>query len=614
MIKKSLLVKQCLAASLALHGVALWIFYAQPVILKPVLARMLGKMSPSDLIPWKEEDIDLSEKNIALEEVLNQIVLLPSQWKKPFDLGHDQDTYPIAHPHLEKSAYSFKPLEEEIALDPSEKGQNSPLAHFDILSNMDQIEKIPLTLEEISLALPETPLSKPLSSVEIAAVDDPYAHDPFDSLKLPERPAIYYSLEAENTTPLLSELKPELHTTPSFTEQAASSLSSQNSLQTPPQPSLELQLIETPPKASALPVAPKRRLAPSLSSYAAALSLTDAEWSEDFTAEVKTLKIGKEKYFFSISLKPRKNLNLPELQDNYYFLIDSSSSIEKKHYQTFKRAVVRALHSLKEEDKFNIYVFDNKLYKLSPEPLDYSKEAIAQAEEFLDKKESGDFFSGADLYTLLPKVLPSSLPADDFNIAILLSDGDAVSQRKKQQKKIKKWDMRKGDEIALYTAAVGKDNNLGLLELLSLLNRGSMVYSETYASFPRKVAKLVLDLAHPIAKEMQASVINPDTKNVVTLFPLTGKLPALFQDRPYTIYGTTSTLSNFTLLVQGKNREEMVTIKKEISFKEAKEDKMALRKAWNQEEAHLLYDKYLQEGNLSALEEAEILLYPPQRN
>jgi len=140
------------------------------------------------------------------------------------------------------------------------------------------------------------------------------------------------------------------------------------------------------------------------------------------------------------------------MKQNYYFLIDRSNSIEKHHYQTFKRAVSKALMSLHPENAFNIIIFNSKITKLSEKPVSYSKKSIQWAEDFLEKQSHGTHFAATDIYSALIQIIPSDVPEDEMNTAIFISDGDSSPQPEKQRKLIQNWITKNNGKVSLYTA------------------------------------------------------------------------------------------------------------------------------------------------------------------
>jgi len=295
------------------------------------------------------------------------------------------------------------------------------------------------------------------------------------------------------------------------------------------------------------------------------------------------------------------------MRQNYYFLIDRSNSIAKHRFGVFKKAVVKALEHLEEGNTFNIFIFDRKIKSFHEKNLPITKSNIRDAEAFLEKESAGGLFAAGDLFTALNKAFPETIADDEAHTVLLLSDGETILKSKKQHQAIKSWMAKSGGKIDLYTAAVGADNNLPLLDLMSTLNKGKLLHSATNSAFPRKFAKSALDLQNPLIKELEVTVIRSDKESQVTLYPRQVRLPTLYQ-RPYTIIGTIDQLSPFTLLILGKHQGEEIMIEKQISFDDAKIGDRALEKKWAIEQAHLQYELFLKEGNATYLNEAKELL------
>jgi hypothetical protein len=415
----------------------------------------------------------------------------------------------------------------------------------------------------------------------------------------------FYRLK--KNSPPLSLLQPQRPSSHSVIASDVSFLSKQEPISNP-----DLPLDQTPVPAAAAKLktpatVPTHTALPALASYGIP-EYKSVEWNDVFEVDIKTLAREEGGFLFSLTFIPKIDLTQHCLKQNYYFLIDRSNSIEKHRYQSFKRAVTRAIASLREGDNFNIIIFDSKIARLSERLLPFSKKNQRLAEEFLERQPYGHYGAPIDFYSCLGKIIPFQTDEDEAHTAILISDGESALKLDKQRSLINAWLQANRSKIALYTAAVGQDNNLSSLDLLGTVSRGSLLYSDTHTGFPRKLAKLVLTLRSPVAKEMSLSILPTDPSARLQLYPSSSRLPYLFSDHPYVLYGTADKLSDFTLLLEGKNKGQILSIKKEISFTKAKQGNRLLSKEWSIQQAHLFYEQYLQEGKPALLEEAQKLL------
>ncbi len=354
------------------------------------------------------------------------------------------------------------------------------------------------------------------------------------------------------------------------------------------------------------------RVASSLSEYGLPTILL-REWNEFFDVDVKTYAKEQGGFLFSIHLIPKIDLSEHRLKQNFLFVIDRSGSKEKHRNQTAKRGIMRAISSLRPGDFFNIIYLDSTIAQFSDTPLPFTKANEQLAEQFLEKQSALSSRDGTDIYSALTKVLNPNIDSEEAVTAILISDGGSSSKGAVQRKKINQWLEANRDRITLYTATAGQGNNLSSLKMLSLASRGSLLYSDTHAAFPRKLAKLVMDLRYPIAKEMNASIIADKTARI-ELLPPSSRLPNLFCDHPYILVGSCEKLTDFTLVLEGKNKDQVFSIQKNIALSKGKQGSRLLVKQWQAEEAHTLFDQYLREGESTLLEQAEKTLHHDAQN
>ncbi len=596
-MKDSLLLK-CLVASGALHAIAMTAFFARPVHFNPSFSTYLGKTPPTVV---ENEEIVILKKDAALEETFRDFVVVSPQGLTPYN--------GVKKVALE--AYSAIP----------EKGELPSLEQSLILPEMAATAMPDLPIQPLDLADMEMSIrfqdpALHLSELPPSIQSHPDAN-PFESLVLQSFPD-QQTLASEGTLdfeflPSQEKFNPlpppaaQTPTSPTIIARDVSLLSKQETLS---DSYVALEQTPTPasrPKLDHPKATPSFSALSSLSGYGIP-EFSSIEWNDAFDVEIKTLAREEGGYLFSLTFVPKIDLAQHRLKQNYYFLLDRSNSIEKHRYQSFKRAVTRAIASLREGDHFNVIIFDSKIARLSETLLPYSKKNQRLAEEFLERQPHGHYGAPIDLYSSLGKIIPFQVDEEEAHTAILISDGESSLKLDKQRSLINAWLQANRGKVTLYTAAVGQDNNLSSLNLLGTISRGSLLYSDTHTGFPRKLAKLVLTLRSPVAKEMAISLLPTDPTARLQIYPSSSRLPYLFSDHPYILYGTADKLSDFTLILEGKNKGQLLSIKKEISFAKAKPGNRLLSKEWTTQQAYVFYEQYLQEGKPALLEEAKKLL------
>jgi hypothetical protein len=331
-------------------------------------------------------------------------------------------------------------------------------------------------------------------------------------------------------------------------------------------------------------------------------------WNDDFDVDIRFLPHPKEKgYIFSLALTPNFDISQYSLKHDILFLIDRNA--RKHRFEVFKRAVIKALASLQQGDSFNIFIIDKKLTRFHAKSLTVNQKSIRAAEHFLEKQSDDTLFAAGDIYSSLETLLPEIPETEGIvHSAILVTDGAMHLSTKKQQQVLNNWIENNNNKLSLYTAAVGQSNDLLMLDLLSTISGGRLLWSDTHASFPRKLAKLVLDLKDPIATDVMIDAIPLHPHAHVTLAHSVFPNPTLFSHQPYVVLGSIDVPGPFELIIQARHRDQWVAIKKTISFIDGSKADRTLNDQWSAAKSLHSYVGFLSDGKSSHLKEARDIL------
>ncbi len=618
----------CIVFSVLIHGGLLFIFFKTPFFLRQKLSSFWFKSNDKPDLLVSSDQKDLPGKiNRVLEESFNHVVAANAQRPKVIELKEEEMAYIgieeappegrtdheelfeketaegledlLEAPHepqdsetakqqelIEASAEGFASMEEE------------PL--FDLNPEKDPFVGVTFKQsEELDFAEELRTLDKSTNAKEI--VDDFSISGPRQSSQIP-------ATRERKKTPHLSQFLKDNYSAVQPAEEEAEiayeevPASKPAYVLTNPGEYLREEWINKSIAESKLP---------DMEYYGLSEIASSILWEEEIHVDVSYISDPEEhKYIFSLTVNPDFDLETEPLQQNFYFIIDRSNSIKKARFDGFKRAVQRALSGLQEGDKFNIYILDKSISRLSEKNLFVSTKNIKLAEEFLEKENYKPFFSGNDLYDSLERLFSFTRNSEELHSAILISDGNTLLSSSKQKKAILDWSEKNQGNINLYTATSGQGNNLVLLDLLSYTTSGKFLYSDTNASFPRKLVKLVKDLHDPIVKEVTIDAVATDPGNHIHIYPSKTVLSPLYIKKPLVVVGTIDDLDDFTLYIQGKNRGRWLHIKKTISFQEAIKGGRSLEKLWAQAQANVCYEQFLKEGKTAHLKEAKKILTP----
>lgn len=615
---KSLLVK-CIAASLLLHVMVLYFFYKHPVAL--YAASIFNKTKPSPTSVYASENIEEleREKEDALAEAFDNLILLPKGMEEPYDLASVPSSVALA-PNLEDSLQLFSSPNQ---IEPVEISSDEFLLPDtqDLFNQNDEIassisirpkETSPLLLSEnLSSVLEDSFQSSQNILPEIAFIDTPKddsSHlsedNEFHAGPLPSLENLSANKEfpsQENFVEDLSALK-----TPADTARIPSSIGEWG----------RREITKNFPSKLDATITERDFLVPyvhpGLSSIEEDQVLELASvttWNDDFDVAVAVSPSQDESgYIFSLSLSPKHNMALEKIPQNFYFLIDASSSIDKHRFGLFKRAVLKSLTSLQEGDRFNIIILDKKLSRLSKNNLMYNLKSLHLAEDFLEKLSQANFITSVDLIESLEKVAGGINGVQQMHTALLLTNGHCSQGFQNQQKALKAYLEKNANKLSLYAAAVGNKNNLVNLDMICNLSGGRLLYSDTNASFPRKFSQLVKSLRNPIAKDIRISAMAIHPKAGLSLLTTNQHLPAMYAGEPYVIMGKIERLSDIALTIEARHDDEWISIQKNISFQQASSDN-ALAGEWNKTaEVNTQYQGFLKEPKAKYIKQAREIL------
>jgi hypothetical protein len=591
--------------SLALHAGVFAFLYFRPLLVRSPSDSLFFLSSAKPKLLEEDALIDAIEKNEIIQDVFEHILVLPSQQQRPYDMNPLPQGVGIS-PHAEDAASTAL---AETASEPF-----TPLFDEQLMTReaiLEEIESLPISplfeaLQEKARQVAQVDVSLRLGTLDIPALEKIEA-TPYEDLAAETTPAP----DAVSTTG-----SGAFAISPPHAPLQDTSLAHTQSPQTPAQETIRTPLFT--PKAT--PAASPPRLVHTplskepLTQYAFPQLDASASWDADF--DINTTYAphpDSDGYIFQVTLTPKHDLSEHRLKQHIYFLLDRSNSSERHHFVVFKRATLKALASLQPSDSFNILVLDKKITTFRPQTMPASPANIRAAEEFLDTQSAGTFLGNGNIYSALDKI-PSLIPNDqDMHTAILLTDGNSSMTTAKKRDCLRKWLSKNQGKLSLYAGAVGQNNELLWLDLLSTDSGGRLVYSDTHAAFPRKLAKLILDLKNPLAKDIDILAKPYQSQTFIELYPTSSTLPSLYNNQPYVISGATDTLEPFELTLQGRHKEDWICIQKKVDFKQAKRGNLLFAKEWQRSQAHLCYTQFLNQGKPALLDEAKGILNRSQK-
>uniref|UniRef100_A0A8C5J700 Inter-alpha-trypsin inhibitor heavy chain H3 n=1 Tax=Junco hyemalis TaxID=40217 RepID=A0A8C5J700_JUNHY len=169
--------------------------------------------------------------------------------------------------------------------------------------------------------------------------------------------------------------------------------------------------------------------------------------------------------------------NLPKLSKNIIFVLDTSGSMSGREIEQTKEALLKILDDIKEDDFFNIILFDSEistwketLIKASPENLDEARKFVRQISAQGLTNLHGGLMRGIDILNAAHE--ENLVPKRSASIIIMLTDGQpnvGVSNTQEIEKSVKK---AIDGRYTLYNLGFGSGVDYGFLERMALENKG----------------------------------------------------------------------------------------------------------------------------------------------
>ena len=585
---------KCLVASIVLHSAAFYVLIRHPITLKNPLGSFFAKNKPVPTFINAEEEWDPNA--LVLEHFFEEI---------PFS---SQRFSPLQKNQKLPSLLSLDKPQEELEI-------KTPFPKFLKEVKSQNVQKINLpnlvsSEEKETLPFIKTPLAPihPIRSPYIAETRDPDLFKQENEMSL----VLVDDFPSESTFTVIAPSKEFKEQTVEFTPDSSLALqpvSSDNFTDTASifiQESSHESLFTDRPISFSFEMSPGALTESSFADINQYLSdelLAALEWNEDFQIESSFFP-ENEGYVFSLAITPKKDFIEERMKQNFYFLIDISSEIEKHKLSVFKKSVVKALSTLQPGDSFNILLLDKKIIKLSPHNLFLSPQNIHLAEEFLEKGGERDLFSSLHVYKGISEVLSLIQDSGEVHTAVLLTNGKSSLDPKDLRKLL---EANQG-KMNLFAAAVGQNNDLMPLDMLSSFLGGKLLYSDTNAAFPRKFSTFIKGLQSPIAKNLSVSVYANDPKAHLKMATFANQAPNLYNKSSFTVMGKIDRLCDLHLVLQGTGAKDQIFLKKVVLFEEATPSTQSMKKEWALQQKTDHYAKYLTEAKASHLKQAREVL------
>jgi Ca-activated chloride channel family protein len=247
----------------------------------------------------------------------------------------------------------------------------------------------------------------------------------------------------------------------------------------------------------------------------------------------------------SPEVKPADSRPLPK---TVIFVLDRSGSMAGKKIEQARRALKAMLNNLRDEDLFNIVVYDDRAESFKPELQRYSSRSREEAERFVDNiREGGSTNIDSALKTALGMIHDTSRPG----YVLFMTDGLPTAGEVHEQRIAENCRKSNDRRARVFCFGVGYDVNARLLDRLSGGNSGTSEYVKPDEDIETHVGRFYSKMTSPVLTDLRLELAGIDINRT---YPR--DVPDLFEGGQVVVAGRYRQSGSTTLRITGKVGDE----------------------------------------------------------
>lgn len=253
---------------------------------------------------------------------------------------------------------------------------------------------------------------------------------------------------------------------------------------------------------------------------------------------------GEDGYFLLLASPQVKASDQKPLPKTAILVLDRSGSMAGKKIEQARNALKWVLNNLRQDDLFNIIVYDDRVESFKPELQRYSSQSREEAERYVENiREGGSTNIDSALKTALGMIRDDSRPS----YVLFLTDG-LPTAGETQELKIAENCRRANDRRArVFCFGVGFDVNARLLDRLSGGNSGTSEYVKPDEDIEAHVSRFYSKFTSPALSDLKVELSGIDVNRT---YPR--DLPDLFEGGQLIWVGRYRQPGRTTLRLSGK--------------------------------------------------------------
>ncbi|SIO67234.1 Ca-activated chloride channel family protein [Singulisphaera sp. GP187] len=226
-------------------------------------------------------------------------------------------------------------------------------------------------------------------------------------------------------------------------------------------------------------------------------------------------------YFLMLTSPQVKAADVKPQPKTVIFVLDRSGSMAGKKIEQARKALQFVLNNLRDDDLFNIVVYDDRVETFQPELQRYTSRTRAEADRFVDNiREGGATNIDAALKSALDMIHDDSRPS----YVLFLTDGLPTAGETGEMAIAEGARKANREHARIFAFGVGYDVNSRLLDRLSGGNSGTSEYVKPDDDIESHVSRFYAKMTSPVLTDIRVELADTDVNRT---YPR--DLPDLFE-------------------------------------------------------------------------------------
>ena len=226
------------------------------------------------------------------------------------------------------------------------------------------------------------------------------------------------------------------------------------------------------------------------------------------------------------------------------FVLDRSGSMAGKKIEQARRTLKSVLNNLREDDLFNIVVYDDRVESFKPELERYSSRSREEAERYVDNiREGGSTNIDSALKSALAMIRDEYRPS----YILFLTDGLPTAGETQELRIADNCRQANSRRARLFCFGLGYDVNARLLDRLSGGNSGTSEYVKPDEDIETHVSRFYAKMTSPVLSNIRVELAGIDVNRT---YPR--DLPDLFEGGQIVSVGRYRQSGRTTLRITGR--------------------------------------------------------------